>query len=351
MIYVNTEDFQQMRKEIKKLQVFGLEIMTIVSFIDPYVHIASMLCDEFCKNRCSTKAIEIMEDKEKTRDFLKNEEYSPIFQIIPPHAKYSGRIKYPMMIKSPKSTGSKDVLFAENKNQLTKHIANLQQKYPKEPIIAEEYIVGPQYLVEVMVINKQPHIVAVIKQDITQGQRFIITGYRVLAVVPENIKNSLQSLCQSLVNAFDMETGYFHLELRLTKNGWKLIEINPRISGGAMNKMIEAAYGINVVEQTLKLFIGETPNLKSNHQTFVYTKYLIVRKKGVLLRVTGKNRAIKSPGVYDVYIKPKKSTTLYPPLSMGHRYAFIISQGRSVSEAVSRANRAANQIKFHMRKV
>ncbi|AWE09271.1 biotin carboxylase [Lysinibacillus sp. 2017] len=351
MILVDTNDLEQMRKEITKLQLFGLELVTIISLVDPNVHIASKLCDEFCHNRSSSKAIEIMEDKEQTRYFLKNEPYSPKFQIIQPTEKPSKYLKFPMMVKSPKSTGSKDVLLAQNKDQLSKHIATLQNKYPEEPIITEEFIVGPQYLVEVVVMNGQPHLIAVIKQDITKGKRFIITGYRVLAIVPEKLKTSLEALCQSIVHAFELETGAFHLELRLTKKGWKLIEINPRISGGAMNKMIEAAFGINLVEQTLKLLLGETANFTPTFQNFVYTKYLIVRRKGKLERVTGKFRALNSPGIYDVYIKPKKGTILIPPLSMGHRYAYIISQAKSISEAVRKANNAAREIKFHMRKI
>lgn len=351
MILVNTTDLEQMRLEIQKLQKVGLNILTIVSFVDPNVHIAAMLCDEFCYNRTSSKAIAIMEDKEKTRIFLKNEAYSPKFLMIQPNEKFSGNLRFPMMIKSPKSTGSKDVLFAENKIQLTKQIASLQTKYPEEPIIAEEYIVGPQYLVEVIVTNGQPHLVAVMKQDISKGKRFIITGYRVLAIVPEKMKKSLEALCQSIVSAFELETAAFHLELRLTTKGWKLIEINPRISGGAMNKMLEAAFGINLVEQTLKLLLGETPNLTPAYHNFVYAKYLVVRKKGVLEKVTGRIRAENSPGIYEVYIKPKKGTTLIPPLSMGHRYAYIIAQGTSISEAVRLANSAAKEIQFHMRKI
>lgn len=351
MIVVDTTDLKKMRMEIKRLQTMGLEILTIVSFVDPNVHIASKLCDEFCHNRTSSKAIAIMEDKEKTRQFLLNESYSPKFQIIQPDEKYSGRLKLPLMIKSPKSTGSKDALFAQDQKQLTKQVALLKKKYPKEPIIAEEYVVGPQYLVEVVVMNGKPHLLAVIKQDITKGKRFIITGYRVLAIVPENIKESLETLCQSIVRAFELETGAFHLELRLTNKGWKLIEINPRISGGAMNRMLQAAFGINVVEQTLKLFLGEKPNFTPTCQNFVYTKYLVVRRKGILQKVTGKTRALNSPSIFDVYIKPKKGTTLVPPLSMGHRYAYIIAQAQSMIEAVQFANKAAREIQFHMRKI
>ena len=78
-----------------------------------------------------------------------------------------------------------------------------------------------------------------------------------LVNVPDNIKTGLEKVLQSIVSSIKLENGALHLEIRLTKNGWKLIEINPRISGGAMNKMIEAAYGFNLVEETLKIFIGK----------------------------------------------------------------------------------------------
>ena len=50
-----------------------------------------------------------------------------------------------------------------------------------------------------------------------------------------------------------------HLEVRYVNGIWKLIEINPRISGGAMNRMIEEAFGINLVEETIKLYLGDEP--------------------------------------------------------------------------------------------
>ena len=73
-------------------------------------------------------------------------------------------------------------------------------------------------------------------------------------------------------------------------------------------------------------------------------KYLIVSKKGILEKVTGKARARKSPGVVEVYVKPRKGTKLIPPLSMGHRYAYVIATGKSLDEAKKNAQNAANEI-------
>jgi len=294
----------------------------------------------------STKAIEIMEDKEKTRDFLKDQPYSPKYYTIRPYHSFTYKMDYPLIVKSPKSTGSKDVLLAKNEGQLKDHLRLFQSKSPNETIIIEEYIEGPQYLVEVLVYQNNPHIIGIIEQEITQGKRFIITGYGVLAKVPKHIQTGLEEVLKSIVNKFEIQNGALHLELRLTKNGWKLIEINPRISGGAMNNMILAAFGFNLVEETLNLYLGKRPNIEAKHKKFIFTKYVVINRKGTLEKVIGKTRASKSTGVVEVYVKPKRGATLNPPLSMGHRYAYVIAEGTSLAEAKKNANAAAKEIQF-----
>ncbi|MGG0656969.1 ATP-grasp domain-containing protein [Rummeliibacillus pycnus] len=346
MIFIDTLNLDKMRAEIRNLLLTGFEIKTIVSFVDPFVHIASVLCDEFCHNLTSTNAIEIMEDKEKTRNFLKDQPYSPTFYSIKPNQPFSYKTEYPLIVKSPKSTGSKDVLLATNKGQLENHLRVLQSKNPNETIIIEEFIEGPQYLVEALVYNEKNHIIGIFEQEIRKGKRFIITGYGLLANVPDDIQTGIEKVLQSIVNKFGIQNGALHLELRLTKNGWKLIEINPRISGGAMNSMILAAFGFSLVEETLKLFLGEKPNVEARHSKFIFTKYVIVNRKGILEKVIGKTKASKSTGVVEVYVKPKRGATLSPPLSMGHRYAYVIAEGATLEEAKNNANAAAKEIQF-----
>ncbi|UPW85376.1 ATP-grasp domain-containing protein [Lysinibacillus sp. Ag94] len=346
MILIDTSNIEDMKDEIYNLTKTGLEIKSIVSFVDPFVHIASILCDEFCDNYTSSTAIEIMEDKEKTRNFLKNQPYSPKFFLLKPNESFSNNIEFPLIVKSPKSTGSKDVLLADDSDQLKKHLSHLRSKNPRETIMIEEYIEGPQYLVEALVYKRQANIIGIIEQEITQGKRFIITGYGVLVKAPKEIQAGLEEVLQSIVKAFNIENGALHLELRLTKNGWKLIEINPRISGGAMNTMLHAAFGFNLVKETLKIFLGERPDIKPKHRKFVYTKYVIVESKGILEKVIGRNKAAHSPGVVDVYVKPRRGTLLIPPLSMGHRYAYVIAEGATLAEAKNKAINAAKEIKF-----
>jgi len=356
MILIDTDNILEMKQEIKRLRSKGMDIKTIVSFIDSYVYSASLLCDEFCHNPFSSKAILLMNNKEETRQFLKDQPYTPVFKIIKPNEEISfeklvPQFTFPVMVKSPNSTGSKDAMLAENADQLKKHTLMLRERDPKDSIIVEEYIDGDQYLVEAVVFNKKVMIAGVIEQEVTKGKRFIITGYGVMANVPNEIMKGIEEVLHSLVKQMGIVNGALHLELRRSKNGWKLIEANPRISGGAMNKMIQAAFGYSLVEETLKLLLGGTPLIVPRYKKYVFTKYLIVDEKGILERVTGKGRARRSPGVIEVYVKPRKGTLLIPPLSMGHRYAYVIASGQSMDEAKQFARNAINEIKFHMKKV
>lgn len=354
MISVDTTSITDMRDMIHALKSRGMDIKIIISFIDSNVHIASILCDEFCQNIASSKAIEIMENKEKTRTFFKNQQYTPKFHIIqsgqkPSFKKIRSELVFPVIVKSPKSTGSKDVLFATGKKQLKKQIAKLRNRDPNETIIVEEYIVGDQYLVEAIVSDSAVQIAAIIKQEITHDKRFIITGYGVLLEMPTELKAGLEEVLHSVTSQLGIQYGSLHLELRLSSKGWKLIEVNPRISGGAMNKMIQAAFGYNLVEETLKLYLGDTPLIQNKYEKDVFTQYIVVSKKGILEKVTGKGRALKSPGVLEVFIKAKKGTNLTPPLSMGHRYAYVIATGDSMEEAQLNAKNGANEITFHIK--
>jgi len=356
MIFTDINDYDNIITTIEKLNKSGKNIKGIFSFIDPFVYLAARLSEKFCSNIVSTEAIYRMENKILTRNVLKDLPISLNYLIYKPteplssFLKENKKINFPLIVKSPKSTGSKDVLLVKNKNQLILSIQSLLKKLPNEEILLEEYIDGPQYLVEILVQNGKVHIIAVIEQEITLFERFIVTGYSLLGQVDKKLYNSLFNTVNSIIQAFNMENGACHLELRNINDVWKLIEINPRISGGAMNDIIEIGHGINLVQETIQLMLGNKPSLNKKHYKYVYTHYLTVKSKGKLIRVTGKNRSSKYPGVEKVYIKPKKGTILKPPTSMGHRYGYVLAASFFKTEAKKIALEAAKEISFEIQK-
>ncbi|WP_087974141.1 ATP-grasp domain-containing protein [Oceanobacillus rekensis] len=336
---------------IIELENQGKEIAGILSFIESYVCLACELSDEWGISSFSTEAMRKMENKIETHQVLKGIT-SAKFEVFHPFDSLSMFLnrhkKGKWIVKPPNSTGSKDIILADNQNKLRQAIQHLSNKRHGQPILVEEYLDGPQYLVEVLIDAGTVHIVAVIKQSFSEFNPFVVTGYSIQTDLEEVFYNRLYENVTSIIQAFNFTKGACHLELRFVRGEWKLIEINPRISGGAMNAMIEKAYGINLVEQTIRLYLGQTPNLSSQWKTNIYTHYVTVSKSGKLLKVTGRNRAARCLGVEQVYVKPRKGMIISPPVSMGKRYAYVIAKGHTSEQAKINAQIAAKELHFHL---
>lgn len=344
-------DMNVLQKEVKTLILKGVEISAIVSYVDPHSYTACTLADHFNLNHFSTEGMKNIQNKIQSRELLKNSSVTPEYWTVVTKAESEElepkiKNKFPLVMKSPKSTGSKDVYKVENLIEYRKRYNTLSTLYENQPILIEEYLPEPQYLVEVVVHKGKVHIMAVIKQDIQYNRRFIVMGYKLLLNPRVSFSNGLMKAIKEIVAKHGLETGPCHLELRRKGNQWKLIEINARISGAGMNNMIKAAYGINLVEEMLKMALGNDPDLTPKFQKNVYMQYVTVEKKGTLKKVTGKSKALASQGVVEVYVKPRKGSVITPPLSMGHRYAYVTAVGNTAIEAEANAKKAAAEIQF-----
>jgi biotin carboxylase len=351
MLFADLDDVSSLKNRISILNSEGKKINGIMSFMDSYVQVAAQLSEEFELGTYSLEAISAMENKLKTRDILKHHPTTPYYIRFSSKHPVDDFVEththdFPLVVKSPFSTGSKDVLFANNKEELKKALSKLSAK--EEDVLIEEFLQGPQYLIEVLVHNGYVNIVAIIEQQVTYFQRFIVTGYALLAEVKEALYYSIFASISSILNQLGMENGACHFEMRMVNGEWKLIEINPRISGGAMNRMIEVAYGINLVEETIQVYLGNMPNLNKKQNKFVYTHYLTVNQTGSLVKVTGRNRCSKHQGVEEVFIKPRKGKTLHSPKSMGDRYGYVIASSNTQDEAKRIAIEAAKEITFYI---
>jgi biotin carboxylase len=350
MILVNLDNRDAILAKLDKLQSNGADIRAIVSFMDSYVSLAANLGEQLGLPTQSGEAIDLVQNKIAFRESLQDTQYSVPFQIIHDDSEDTALdLNLPVVVKSPRSTGSKDVLLATSHGDFRKHVEYLQTKYPDHEILVEEYIIGQQYLAEVLVHDGIPHVVAIVEQSITLDERFIVTGYCVLPTLPSGLMDQVQEMVNTVRELIGMQVGAFHVEFKVSQRGCKIIEVNPRISGAAMNRMISYAFGINLVKETIRSLFGEKPDLMRQKENFVYTQYVTAKQCGVLTKATGKVQAMRVPFVQEVFIIQRKNAILSTPFSMGHRYAYVIAAADSAREAKTAAMQAAARIHFHIR--
>ena len=342
------DNINEVRAAIDRLSESCLEIQAIVSFIDPYCHTAAVLSQEYGLKYFSQNAIGVMLDKIASREILKDSSYSPSFRVADGGKMPEMPDGMPLVLKSPMSSASRDVHIARTYRQYERAYKELTKKSPNTPILIEKFLEGSQFLVETLTVNGRVNVVAIIEQEITFTGRFIVTGYKMITDDGGEFLRTLKDAASSIIHTHGMLNGPCHLELRYSQGEWKLIEANPRIAGGAVNLFIETAYGVNLAKETLRFALGFEPELEHKYKKETFLQYVIVSKEGVLQKVTGKNMALDSHGVECVYIRPRKGSILLPPLSMGHRYAYVIATGSTAGEAKENAKTGASKIKFHL---
>ena len=305
MLYCDLHDISALKITIHELKLKAFEIKAIVSFVDSYVHTACILGDIFGVNNFTTQGVYNIENKLLSRQCLQNTSYIPKYKIISPNIELSQQeiINFlPAILKLPRSTGSKDVYKVETYQEFSELYHKFQLHHPKESLLLEEYLEGKQYLVEVFVVKGKCHVVAIVEQKIEYlNKHFIVMGYAVLIDYKPEFYQNLYTSVRNIIALHGLFNGYCHLEMRLVNNEWKLIEINPRISGGGMNQLIYAAFGINLAKEILKHALNETIEIKPKYNHYVFMQYLTINKAGILEKVTGKNRAMMKKGVLKVY--------------------------------------------------
>ena len=200
--------------------------------------------------------IVIGNDKWETYKFLKNNDFLYPKSYLPSDLKLIKKIKFPLIVKPRFGHTSRDVYLIKNKISLNKAL-----KIVKKPII-QEYISGEnkEYTCSSSYIDNKILSIICLRRTLKNGNT-ISAYHEKNKVLDEYIKKITLKL---------KPHGVTNFQLRLTKKGPIIFEINPRFSG---TTPVRALFGVNEVEATInKIF---------------YDKKTIFKKKyGLIMRYT-----------------------------------------------------------------
>ncbi|MDF2557907.1 MAG: ATP-grasp protein [Bacillales bacterium] len=350
IIYVAKMNYNNLYKKCVEIKQRGIHIKLCISFIDFNVSKAAKLSGRLNLCEVSSEALFKMEDKTRIRQALIKHPSNPFYMVYNGQDSIESILQeckphFPLILKPPVSHGSKDVFQINSDEEFYDKIDFLRKKY-KSSILIEQFISGTQYIVEVLVHKGVITIVAIIEQELNKN--FVVTGYAYPAIMSEEDMQKLEDCVKSILETLELQTGSCHLEMRLSDGQWKLIEINPRMSGGAMNQIIYEGSGINLAKETIKLYLGEEPKVEYKPLQNVFAQFITVNTKGKLKMITGRIRASKYRGVKKVSVYARKGMIVRPPKSMGLRYGYVIASSSNAETAKAISKKAAKEIKFHL---
>ncbi|MBI3551925.1 MAG: hypothetical protein HY077_05350 [Elusimicrobia bacterium] len=145
--------------------------------------------------------------------------------------------------------------------------------------------------------------------------------------------------------------GNMHVEMMMTKDGPRLLEINARMGGAEVFNWMLSATGFNLIEQGVRSVMGLPVEENQGIKTTVEGRFGIPKASGMILKIEGMDIALRIAGV-DFIREHKKDgqTVLAAPDSM-FDYIFTLSaSGKDYNAAMNRALAAMRAIKITIMK-
>jgi formate-dependent phosphoribosylglycinamide formyltransferase (GAR transformylase) len=211
-------------------------------------------------------------DKGRCRDLLREHGIPSVRHRVVDSADeartFAAGIGYPVIVKP--ATGMAKVLtsIVEDESALLRHFEQAAQRREglergvkdelNEQFIVEELARGPLYSIELAADTRGDWAaLTIIKRKTGRHNAVLEMGSTVPSDLDDARYQQAERYAIAVAKALGLDLGIFHVEFIMTPDGPRLVEVNPRIAGGAIPDLVRTATGVNLFELLVRLYDGE----------------------------------------------------------------------------------------------
>lgn len=254
------------------------------------------------------------------------------------------KITYPCIMKPTDNSGSRGVVLIHSREELEKEYEYSQNSSRSGAVIIEEYLVGPEVSVEVIVYKGVPHVLQITDKLTTGAPHFVEMGHSQPSQLPENTKDKIKDLASRAVLAVGIENGPAHVEMIVTDNGPKMVELGARMGGDCITThLVPLSTGIDMIKATIDIACDNEPDIEPKFNKGSAIRYFDV-PCGVIKSVEGVEEAKAIDGVKEISFTKHIGDTVGEIGSSVDRVGFVIAQNNDVTVAVDAINNAISHI-------
>lgn len=256
------------------------------------------------------------------------------------------KISYPCISKPTDNSGSRGVMLIQNVAELREAVAYSSQNGRSGGVIVEEYMQGPEVSVEIIVLDGTPHVLNVTDKLTTGAPHFVEMGHSQPSMLGEENVKKIFELAGNAVRAVGIQNGPAHVEIILTKDGPKMVELGARMGGDCITThLVPLSTGIDMIEATIKISCGETPCVEKRFNKGSAIRYFYV-PEGTIAKIEGVEEAKRIPGVQEICFVKNIGDRVGNIGSSTDRVGFVIAQAETPQKAVEICERVIKNVKI-----
>jgi biotin carboxylase len=217
----------------------------------------------------------------------------------PEHIEHIAKtFNFPVIVKPNGLAASILVNKANNREELEEYV-NKGRGRPS--MLIEEFMDGNMYSVDSYVNEEgsvwSPPVIKVTTANSIGKEGFY--SYRndtAHDLTPEQVVVA-HDVAKQAIHALGLRSSVAHIELFLTKDGWKVIELGPR-AGGYRQDMYLLGYGMDHAYNELLVKVGLEPEIINEPIGYCSIMNIYADTEGVITNISGFDDALTNPSVY-----------------------------------------------------
>ncbi|MGO9957176.1 MAG: ATP-grasp domain-containing protein [Solirubrobacteraceae bacterium] len=169
--------------------------------------------------------------------------------------------------------------------------------------LVEEYLVGLEVSVEMLDLGERRVTIGVTDKALGGHPRFVEIGQTFPSALPAYVTDGAARLAAGALDAIGYHFGAAHVEVKLTERGPVLIEINARMGGQEIARLIWEASSFDLPSAIDDLHAGRGSGLLDPRpHRGAASRFLFSPASGHLRAVLGESEAARVPGVVEVAV-------------------------------------------------
>lgn len=272
---VSTLDYDTILRIAKKEQIDG--ILTICS--DRPMMVVAKVSEIMGLNSISQTTALLATNKAHMRDRLKKYQVPiPKYVICKTKQEYSDAVKsieLPFIVKPSDNSGSRGIVFVDKEEAALSAYEYAVENSLEKVVLVEEYMDGLEVSVEVFVVDEEIHIIQITDKITTGAPHFVEMGHTQPSGLSSNTQEEIKKVTKCAVKAIGIKGGPAHVELKVTSDGVKIVELGARLGGDFIaTNLVKESTGIDLVKETILWTLGENVNLCKTKNQYAAIRYI-----------------------------------------------------------------------------
>lgn len=230
------------------------DVRFVTSTSDGYIKIASEVSNRLGLIGNDPTSVCLCRDKLSLQSILRDHGVNyPVTRELKIPEDLKG-LELPVIVKPRQGTGSVGVRFIESVDQIP--------QLTEGAWICQQYAPGAEFSVETFTDSRGHHLLAVTRKFVTKPPHFLELGHVLPMELEEKTHWRIADTVSRALDAVGYNFGPAHTEVKVHGGCVTVIEINARLAGGMIPRLMEHAYGWSVVDLYIRSYLSQCCQFK-----------------------------------------------------------------------------------------